>query len=441
MGYKNIPLQKERIRIFLRKNTKATWKDIRTKLRIHPERIYKNGMAEAFKDAGIKLPRNFKRKTPEENRKIIVDYIKKHPNTSSNEILKNTRVNPSTFFNSITEAFDLAGVNYPRDIRAGHTYPLIKKIEDISSSLKGIKRTITSNRKNFRLKFNRTYFRDIKNKLKIKKQINKRLKSKDEIKNLKDFYAKKRATILLNKKIRIRDKNNKKMKIVELIKKDPLITIPEIEEKAGMRVNDYFKSIKEAYNKAGIKFIEGHEKRTLRKRNLVIEYIKNNNFATQREVNTNCKTHVQEIFNKGIFEAYKLAGVNFPYERLKLYGVGTKEVRKRSKDFEDEISNKLKGYGNVNRLVKTKRGFADVIFERKGKKAVIEIKDYQAKEISIPQINQLLNYLEDCNCNLGFLICHKKPKKDRFLIDNNKIFVIEKTELNRIPEITDGSVV
>ena len=48
--------------------------------------------------------------------------------------------------------------------------------------------------------------------------------------------------------------------------------------------------------------------------------------------------------------------------------------------------------------------------------AIIEIKDYKAKDISISQIKQLNKYLEDCDCNLGFLICNKKPKKDKLLI-------------------------
>lgn len=66
---------------------------------------------------------------------------------------------------------------------------------------------------------------------------------------------------------------------------------------------------------------------------------------------------------------------------------------------------------------------------------MIEVKDYEAKEISISQIKQLNKYLEDCNCNLGFLICFKKPKKDSFLIGKNKRFIVDESELDKIPEI------
>ena len=47
---------------------------------------------------------------------------------------------------------------------------------------------------------------------------------------------------------------------------------------------------------------------------------------------------------------------------------------------------------------------------------MIEVKDYQNKDISISQVKQLNKYLEDLNSKLGILICHKKPKKDKFII-------------------------
>jgi Holliday junction resolvase len=177
------------------------------------------------------------------------------------------------------------------------------------------------------------------------------------------------------------------------------------------------------------------EKRKDKKRQKVIEFIKNNPFATQREINTSCKTHLRDLFKKGIFDAYKGAGIVFPYKRLVLHGTAIKAIKQRAEDFEKNIAIKLSGYGNANRLIKTKRGFADIVFERKGQKAVIEVKDYEAKDISISQVKQLNKYLEDCNCELGFLICRKKPKKDKFLIGKNKIFILEDSEISKIPEL------
>ena len=146
----------------------------------------------------------------------------------------------------------------------------------------------------------------------------------------------------------------------------------------------------------------------------VIDFIKKNPLVTQRDINLNCKTHVQLLFREGIFDAYKEAGLNYPYERLNLHGCAIKAIGERAKNFEIDIATKLSGYGRVNRLVKIKRGFADIIFERKERKAILEIKDYFSHEISISQIKQLNKYLEDSNCKLGFLICRKKPKKIGF---------------------------
>lgn len=59
--------------------------------------------------------------------------------------------------------------------------------------------------------------------------------------------------------------------------------------------------------------------------------------------------------------------------------------------------------------------------------------------ILISQIRQLNKYLEGINSQLGILICHYKPKKDKFKIGKNKIFVLEKQELNKIPEIIEDT--
>ncbi len=349
--------EKERIKEFLRKNPNATYRDIKKKLNVHLERVYKDGMGEAFKEAGVEPPRTLKRKTKEERRKIIIDYIKKNPLAGWHNIKKDTKINIASAFKSIKEAYNEAEIKYPRE-------------ESYRESA-----------------------------------------------------------------------DKKKEKLIKILKENPRITVIELMK--DIRTNPYrfFKSINELYEKAGVKKLAGNDKRKIRKRQMVINFIKENPFATQREINKSCKTHVQELFKKGIFDAYEQAGVKFPYERLKEYGIGLKEIRQRAKTFEDNIAIKLSGFGKVNRLVKTKRGFADIIFERKNKKAVIEIKDYELKDISVSQVEQLNKYLEDCNCNLGFLICYKKPKKDSFLIGKNKIFILEEDELSKIAGLIDGTVV
>lgn len=339
---------------FIKKNPETTYKEIRKKTKLRPERIFKKGLKEAFKEAGIRPPRTFDIKTKEEKRKIIIDYIRKYPKVGGHTIKKDTKINFQTIFKNAKEAFEAAGVEYPR-------------------------------------------------------------------------------------KLDNRSREQKRKQIIEMLRKDPLASISEITSKIRTQPYNFFKDIGEIYREAGVKPIMRSEKRRLKKRQKIINFIKQNPLATQREINKSCKTHVQESFDNGIFEAYKKAGVKFPFERLKLYGVGLKEIRDRAKVFEEEIAIKLSGYGKVNRLARTKRGFPDIIFERKGKKVVIEIKDYQNKEISISQIKQLNKYLEDCKCVLGILICRKKPKKDKFLIGKNKIIVLGEEELEKLPKLIRDS--
>ena len=49
--YKEPEKRKKEIIEFIKKNPKATYKDIRKNLKTHPERIFKRGLKEAFKGA------------------------------------------------------------------------------------------------------------------------------------------------------------------------------------------------------------------------------------------------------------------------------------------------------------------------------------------------------------------------------------------------------
>jgi hypothetical protein len=351
MFYKDLEKRRRNVREFIRKNPNATCRDLR-KIKIKIEKTYSKGIKEAFIDAGIKPPRTFKRKTVEEKRKIIINYIKKHPKAGGQKISKDTKIRFLSIFKNTKEVFDEAGVDYPR-------------------------------------------------------------------------------------KLDRRKKKGKKKEIINLIRKNPLITMEEIGKKLHLKPYNFFKSINEIYNLAGIKPLSGVKKRKIKKWKKITQFIKNNQTATQREINKICRTHVQEMFKGGIFEAYKQAGINFPFERLKIYGVARKDIKERSKKYEKEVAIKLSKYGKVNRLVKTKRGVIDIVFERKNKKAIIEVKDYRAKDISISQIKQLNKYLDDYDCNFGILICHKKPKKEEFIIKNNKIYILDNSNIDQVPKLVE----
>ncbi|MDP1729280.1 MAG: GxxExxY protein, partial [archaeon] len=260
----------------------------------------------------------------------------------------------------------------------------------------------------------------------IEIQKNTKIKIQYLFNNIKEAYKLANIKYPREENLILRNRDNKEriQEIFTLVKKYPETTAQDIINKLHINPFKLFKSLEELYKLAKIFPISGAHKRTLKKQKIIIEYIKNNPLATQREINKNCKTKVQEIFDRGIFGAYKGAKIGFPFERLKFHGSALKEVKQRARDFEDEIARRLTCYGNVQRLVKTQRGIADIILERNNKKIIIEIKDYLNKEISKHEIKQLNKYLEDCNINLGLLICHNKPKKDKFLMGKNELIIL-----------------
>lgn len=355
-AYKDLEKRRKLIRDFIRINPATTSAEIKDKLHTKVEMVYPNGMAGAFEDATISFPRTFKRMTTEEKKRKLIEYVKKNPFAGGQKIRGDTKINFLTLFKNTKDLFDAAGVEYPR---------------------KGIN------------------------------------------------------------SLRFRDRNDLRKRVIHMLQEDPLIAIDAVGRALNTHPHSLFKDMKEIYRRAGLDYLSGHEKRRLKKRMRVVKFIKENPLATQRQINFSCGAHVQLLFEEGIFGAYHEAGVDYPFERLSLHGAALTEIKNRAILFESEIATKLTGYGNVHRLVKTKRGFADVILERKGVRTVIEIKNYLSHNISSSELNQLNRYLEDISSNLGFLICVKKPKRDTFLIGKNRIFVLQDSELRRIPEIMD----
>ena len=356
-------------------------------------------------------------KDAEQRKEILKDFIRKNPSTTHREIRKRLHIKTERVYSGgMTEAFMDAGVSPPRTFEMKTKETRKKILIDYLRKNPNVGMHIVN--KNTKINYNSVF------------------------KNVLEFYKEAGVSYLRNKQITLqkRTKNDRIDEIIKLVRENPSITVDEIMKLSRVHFYRMFKNIDEVYNLAGINYIKKDSKRKLRKREEVINYVRNNPLATQREINKACKTHVQLTFNKGIFDAYREAGIEFPYERLNLHGSAIRDIKNRAKNFEDEIAIKLSGYGVVHQLVKTKRGFADIIIERKNKKAVVEVKDYLIHEISISQINQLNKYLEDCNCNIGFLVCKIKPSKDRFLIGENPIHILTADELNKIPEVIDSDL-
>lgn len=349
-----------------------------------------------------------------ENRKeILKRFIKEHPNTTHKEIKEKLHMKVMKIYSGgLEEAFRDVGIEPPRTF----------------------KRTTLEERRKIIIDFIRKNPKAGGHIIKKATKIN----LATVFKNTEKMF--KAANIYHNSKKNINligKKSERKKIILETIRKNPFMSLSELSKTLRMSTYHHFHDVKQLYKEAGVEYLGKGIKRKIKKQNSVIEFIKKNQLATQREINSSCKTQVQKIFDRGIFEAYEKAIVDFPFERLNVHGVVIKQIKDEAIAFEKEIAKRLSCYGKVNRLVKTKNGIADILFERKNKKVVIEVKNYKSHEISISQIKQLNKYLEAINTDLGFLVCLKKPKKDSFLIGKNKIIILTDSELFKIPELID----
>lgn len=353
-------------------------------------------------------------KEVEDRKNKVREFIRLHPLTTFKDIKKDLHIKINNLYSGgMEEAFLDAGVKPPRMVK------FKTKEERIKILINYVKSHPSAG--------GQTIKRDTKiNLLAL-------------FKNTKELYL--AAGIVYpreeKRNLMLRDREERRCQIISLLKENPLLRIDEVGKIVKTHPYQIFKNTKEIYEQAGLSYVDKGIKRKLNKQNIIIQFIKNNPLATQREINRSCKTRVQSLFLNGIFDAYKMANVEFPYQRLDFHGAVFKEIRDNAKQFEEEVAKGLSCYGKVNPLVRTKRGIADIIFERKTKKVAIEVKNYKSHEISISQVNQLNKYLQDIKSNLGFLICLNKPKKDSFLIDNNRIFILDSTELSKIPEIID----
>jgi len=129
----NLEQKRREITDFIKSNPKATYKLIREKLKTHPERFFKS-LEEAYNLAGIIPPRSFKIKTPDEKRKIIIEYIKSHPRAGGHTIRKETKINLLTLFKGIKEAYKKAGIEYPRE--ESYKKPVNEKKKEIIRIIK-----------------------------------------------------------------------------------------------------------------------------------------------------------------------------------------------------------------------------------------------------------------------------------------------------------------
>jgi len=135
--------KREIVKKFIRNHPSCTYLDIKRATKLKIERLYKN-MKEAYKDANVKLSKNLTKRDKGKQKKDVLDFIKNNPGCGVIDIHEKVRVNVIRNFGSITRAYKLAGVPYPKkEITSGVMNPYViarcnkfeKRIIEILSKL------------------------------------------------------------------------------------------------------------------------------------------------------------------------------------------------------------------------------------------------------------------------------------------------------------------
>lgn len=227
---------------------------------------------------------------------------------------------------------------------------------------------------------------------------------------------------------------NKKKLIIDYIKKNQMATVREINKKFKCCFYKHFEGgLKEACSFVNIPFMDEHAKRRLKKQKEVISYIRNNPKAAQWGINKACNTHVQELFEEGIREAYQKARIRYPKERRIVYGAAEASTKARARAFERYVFNQLRQF-DVRREVIISKGRVDALLNYRNLLIVIEVKDYRSKPVSSSEYKQLKKYVLAAEADGGILVINGGlSKKLKFVEkEDSQILCLN---INQLPKI------
>jgi hemerythrin len=338
-------------------------------------------------------------KTREKYKTTIINYIRSNSNATSGQIKNETKIKVEKVFEfGLKEAYELSGV------------PLRGRLleRDRDEQIKDVLEFIKSNPE-----CTVTHIQDI-----------------TRVTIPRVFGSIKKAYEMAGVNYK-RDSQIIKNKIREYVKKYPYSSTKEINEELGVDVHKHFRNFKELCQKAEVPYYNGHTKRLKKVQNKVIEYIQSNPKTTQWEINKKCHTHVQEIFKRGIKEAFSKANVKYPEDR-NYFGAAHKHIRNRATKFEKKVLDLFRIRGKVIEQYNNLGGRADGLVNLEGQFFIIEVKDYITKPISMSDVKQLLKYIEATNrCQDGIIVTRedKIPKKNKFYIGGNRISIISDQEI------------
>ncbi len=228
-------------------------------------------------------------------------------------------------------------------------------------------------------------------------------------------------------------KEKRQAQIRDFFISHPNCTVLQIRKATKLKVERYYKNLKEAYLDAGVPLSKNLTKRNLEEhRKQVIELIKNSEECTVPDIER-IGINIYRTFGS-IKNAYLSAGVIYRKKEPKS-GVIVPEIAQRAHNFEREVFDLLTNLGQVQRYVKTTEGTVDCLLHTVSASYAVEIKDYRAKNnVGLYEFRQLVRYMKALNLENGMIICPKcslpKRKLRREIIINNcKIQLIAVEEL------------
>jgi hypothetical protein len=129
MGYSKETKEKYRKIVieYIKNNPLTTYDEIAKNTKVKINRVFLGGMKEAFKEARVTPTRSLSRRSRKKQIEEVINYIRKNPNCTIPEILRDIRVTIPRVFGSIVSAYEAAGIEYKRKKKAqGTSLPHIR---------------------------------------------------------------------------------------------------------------------------------------------------------------------------------------------------------------------------------------------------------------------------------------------------------------------------
>lgn len=106
--------KKEKVRNYLTQHPNATCRQIRDNIGLRLERIYTNGncVKQAYLDANIPFSKALSKRTKQQMKEQVIQYIKNNKNANTVSIQRDLRINIPRVFGTIKEAYKNAGKEY-----------------------------------------------------------------------------------------------------------------------------------------------------------------------------------------------------------------------------------------------------------------------------------------------------------------------------------------